>query len=83
MSYGLKRGNMFPVSVLAQKIEGTFGCNHVRGGFIHIPYLPEQAARHPGAASMSLAEVADGLRIAVQASLTVSHDASLTGGAIH
>jgi pyroglutamyl-peptidase len=49
---------------------GTFVCNHVfyalmhrlsrraapgvRGGFIHIPALPQQAARQPGMASMAL-----------------------------
>ncbi|WP_346839488.1 pyroglutamyl-peptidase I [Microbulbifer sp. SAOS-129_SWC] len=55
---------------------GTFVCNHLfygashlaealpqrpRVGFVHIPYLPEQAARHPGSPSMSLASLTAGL----------------------
>ena len=71
------------VPASASQTAGTFVCNHVfyglmhalagcddvRGGFIHIPYLPEQAARHPGTASMSLAQVTEGLRVAVRTAL--------------
>ena len=46
----------------------------VRGGFIHIPYLPEQAARLPGAPSMALATLIAGLRIAVATALAVAED---------
>ncbi|WP_374580019.1 pyroglutamyl-peptidase I [Pseudoduganella sp.] len=84
-----------PASV--SQTAGTFVCNHVfyglmhalagqggmRGGFIHIPYLPEQAVRHPGAASMSLAQMVEGLRIAVKTSLAVSRDTSVAAGATH
>jgi pyroglutamyl-peptidase len=59
---------------------GTFVCNHVYyslmhhiameqsnviGGFIHVPYIPEQAANHPGVASMSLDQIVLGLEIAI------------------
>lgn len=59
---------------------GTFVCNHVfyglmhhlavsgkpiRGGFIHVPYLPEQAERHPGAPSMALEQMVFGLEQAI------------------
>jgi len=55
---------------------GTFVCNHLfygashlaeslpqrpRVGFVHIPFLPEQAARHPGSPSMALATLTGGL----------------------
>jgi len=84
-----------PASV--SQTAGTFVCNHVfyglmhavagrkgvRAGFIHIPYLPEQAARHPGTASMSLAQMVDGIRIAVRTSLAVSADVSASAGATH
>jgi len=84
-----------PASV--SQTAGTFVCNHVfyglmhavagrkgvRAGFIHIPYLPEQAARHPGTASMSLAQMVDGIRIAVRTSLAVSADVSVSAGATH
>ncbi|QSX77349.1 pyroglutamyl-peptidase I [Agrilutibacter solisilvae] len=75
---------------------GTFVCNHVfyglmhalrrraaRGGFIHIPYSPEQAARHPGAPSLDVATVQAGLRLALQVALTTSTDARLSAGAEH
>ena len=75
---------------------GTFVCNHVfyglmhalrrrtaRGGFIHIPYSPEQAAAHPGAPGLDVAIVQDGLRLALQVALTTTADASLAAGAEH
>lgn len=40
----------------------------IRGGFIHVPYLPEQAAAS-GAPSMPLDKIAKGLAIAVRAAL--------------
>lgn len=52
----------------------------VRGGFIHIPYLPEQACRHPGAPSMSLATLAKGLGIAIGTALETAEDLALAGG---
>ena len=77
---------------------GTFVCNHLffglmhriatrpvpglRGGFIHIPYLPEQAARFPGMASMALETVVAALRIAVATALTVREDVRESGGQI-
>jgi len=86
-----------PASV--SQTAGTFVCNHVfyglmhalamrpapavKGGFIHIPFLPEQAAAHPGAASMSLASMAEGLRIAVRTALNTGADAVAAGGATH
>ena len=78
---------------------GTFVCNHIfyglmhriathpaaglRGGFIHIPYLPEQAARFPGAPSMSLETMIAALRIAVSTALAVKRDIAETGGQLH
>ncbi|MDQ0568496.1 pyroglutamyl-peptidase [Variovorax paradoxus] len=78
---------------------GTFVCNHIfyglmhhiaahpaaglRGGFIHIPYLPEQAARFPGSPSMSLATMVDALRIAVATALAVEKDIDESGGQLH
>ncbi len=76
---------------------GTFVCNHifyglmhllagkpgVRGGFLHIPYLPAQAARFPGAPSMALATLIDALRITVATASTVHDDVRETGGHLH
>ncbi|GJM81811.1 hypothetical protein HMSSN139_43070 [Paenibacillus sp. HMSSN-139] len=38
----------------------------IRGGFIHVPYLPEQAERHPGAPSMALEQLTTGLERAIE-----------------
>ncbi|MCG2586074.1 pyroglutamyl-peptidase I [Massilia sp. TS11] len=85
-----------PASV--SQTAGTFVCNHVfyglqhalatsglaaRGGFLHIPYLPEQAARHPGAASMSLSDLIRGIELAVASALAHSADIRQSGGATH
>lgn len=77
---------------------GTFVCNHVfyglmhlakarrsirRAGFVHIPYLPEQAQRHPNAPSMSLAMMVAGLTLVIETSLTVNTDLVMVGGSTH
>lgn len=82
-----------PASV--SQTAGTFVCNHVfyslmhqtagsdvRAGFIHIPYLPQQAAAHPGAPSMALAEVVRGLIVALEVALDTAADIRVAGGAV-
>jgi len=75
---------------------GTFVCNHIfygachaarrrrklRAGFIHVPYSPAQAARNPGAPSLSVAVIVEALRIAVASTLRNEVDAALIGGAV-
>ena len=65
---------------LAQRNENE---NATRGGFIHIPYLPEQAARHPGAPSLALDTLIAGLRVAVSAALSTRSDIREQGGQLH
>jgi pyroglutamyl-peptidase len=55
----------------------------MRGGFIHVPYLPEQAARLPGQPSMALETMVAALRLAVTTALSVHEDARETGGQLH
>ncbi|NVD70101.1 pyroglutamyl-peptidase I [Duganella sp. BJB488] len=77
---------------------GTYVCNHVfyslmhqahewgttmRAGFIHIPYLPQQAAAHPGSASMKLEDMIEGLRIAIRTTLAHDVDMREAGGVTH
>jgi len=84
-----------PASV--SQTAGTFVCNHlfyglmhaiatdfpaIRGGFIHIPYLPEQAARLAGQPSMSTETIAKGLRAAIEASIAHEQDIVHMGGQI-
>ncbi|NDK99906.1 pyroglutamyl-peptidase I [Photorhabdus bodei] len=77
---------------------GTYVCNHVmygllhhlalaypkvRGGFIHIPYLPEQAVKHPGTPSMALETIITALKIAIHQALENRDDVVTSGGTTH
>ncbi len=76
---------------------GTFVCNHVfyglmhhtagkpvRAGFIHVPFLPEQAAaREDTPPSMALDDIVAGIRIAVETAVNVERDVAQAGGATH
>ena len=57
-------------------------CPGVRGGFLHIPWLPTQAASRPGAPAMDLATVAAGVRAALAAALATREDLRLPAGTI-
>lgn len=75
---------------------GTYVCNHVayamlhlaatrrgvRAGFMHIPYLPEQAARLRGAPSMALGDMVRGLEIALRVATAVRDDLGISGGTL-
>ncbi|HVC15791.1 MAG TPA: pyroglutamyl-peptidase I [Rhodanobacter sp.] len=75
---------------------GTYVCNHIayamlhlaskrrgmRAGFIHIPYLPAQAAHLRGAASMAQADVELALEIALRAAIGTRVDRKLAAGSI-
>lgn len=51
---------------------------HTRGGFMHVPWLPEQ-----GTPNMALAEIVRGLRQAVRSALLAQEDAALGAGTTH
>jgi pyroglutamyl-peptidase len=68
---------------------GTFVCNHVfyallhlaatrrpglRGGFLHVPYLPSQAARQEGAPSMALGDIVRGIEIVLSVAAAPTGD---------
>ena len=76
---------------------GTFVCNHIlyalmdmaqdhpaafRGGFLHIPYVPEQAARLGGAPSMAVADIARGIGIILEVSARTGADLQTAEGQI-
>lgn len=76
---------------------GTFVCNHVfyglmhlaatgrprlRGGFLHLPYLPSQGARHDGAPSMALADVVRGVETVLTVAAARRDDIRTAEGAI-
>ncbi|PFW45664.1 pyroglutamyl-peptidase I [Bacillus thuringiensis] len=85
-----------PASV--SQTAGTFVCNHlfyglmhelekhdkkIKGGFIHIPFLPEQASNYPGQPSMSLSTINKGIELAIEVTMTVEVDIVEVGGATH
>lgn len=89
---GLKERDV-PASV--SSTAGTFVCNHVfyglmhlldgkraiRGGFIHVPYLPEQAQR--GEPSLPLGVMVDAIAFAIEVSLRTKRDLRSGGGELH
>lgn len=54
------------------------GLRDARGGFVHVPWLPEQ-----GQPSMALDGIVRGLRLAVRCALRVRQDGALSAGATH
>jgi pyroglutamyl-peptidase len=76
---------------------GTYVCNHVfyglmhelarhdgvRGGFVHIPFSPEQSALHPETPSLPVATVTAALRIIVREALDRSPDPKIGAGTTH
>ncbi|MFO1161237.1 MAG: pyroglutamyl-peptidase I [Reyranellaceae bacterium] len=76
---------------------GTFVCNHIfyalmdfaaqgstslRGGFLHVPYAPEQIARVGTAPSMAIADVARGIEIILEVSASRTTDMHTAEGRI-
>lgn len=89
------RSNGVPASISYSA--GTFVCNHVfytlmhwintvnpaiKGGFIHIPYLPEQAAALVAQPSMTQETVISGLKIIIKTIIATPQDISVVGGTI-
>jgi pyroglutamyl-peptidase len=55
----------------------------VRGGFIHVPYAPADAAVHPSAPSLALDLTTEALRIALRTTLATTVDRRIAAGAEH
>ena len=77
---------------------GTFVCNHlmygvlytlekhypgVRGGFLHVPYIPAQVAGGRGIPTMSLPDIVRGIEAAIGAIGAQETDISVAEGATH
>ena len=87
--------NGIPASV--SNTAGTFVCNHVmygilylidkkypniKGGFIHVPYIPSQVVTKPNNPSMSIDDIAKGLELCIKAVIENSSDIKTIGGTI-
>ena len=74
---------------------GTYVCNHLmygvlyhidkiykgmKGGFIHVPYIPEQIVDKPDKPSMPLNDIVRGLEAAISAIAENKEDISVIGG---
>jgi pyroglutamyl-peptidase len=74
---------------------GTFVCNHLlygvlyhiaksypntRGGFLHVPFVPNQVVKRPATPSMSIEIIVQGLEAAIRAIGTHANDIKVTGG---
>ncbi|MBV9552188.1 MAG: pyroglutamyl-peptidase I [Alphaproteobacteria bacterium] len=53
-----------------------------RGGFLHVPYLPEQAARVPDAPSMALDQIVAGIQIILAVAAAHTDDLLVGEGAL-
>lgn len=79
---------------------GTFVCNYVmyyvqhlistrypkiKGGFIHVPYIPAQVVTKPNQPAMSLEDIVKGLELAITAMVTYNglEDIKTIGGTEH
>lgn len=93
---GALRDAGIPASV--SQTAGTYTCNAIfyvlahhiatrrpglRGGFIHVPYLPSMATRYPGAPSLAGETLTQAVRIMVATSLAVASDIKVGDGATH
>ena len=76
---------------------GTFVCNHVmygimymidkkypniKGGFIHVPYIPSQVVTKPNMPSMSASDITKGLELCIKAAIENNEDVKAVGGEI-
>lgn len=94
MAQGLRERGIPAVLSLSA---GTFVCNAVfyalmndlsrrrgvRGGFIHLPFLPEQAARHSSAPGMPLGTMMQAVTWALEIALRTPEDIRVPGGSLY
>ena len=77
---------------------GTYVCNHlmygllyhiqrsfpgVRGGFIHVPFLPQQVEQKPGTPSLPLDDMVQAILIAIETCVNTQQDVHTAEGAEH
>lgn len=89
------RSRGIPASV--SHTAGTYVCNHVfyglmhyasthpqlrRAGFVHIPYLPDQACHHPGTASMAIETLEKAIELMLETCLVQNQDIRISAGTI-
>ena len=68
---------------LMHRLASTRALAHTRGGFVHVPYTPQQVAGKSGVASMPLASQVEGVRAALRSALATHADVRETAGQEH
>lgn len=63
--------------LVATRYRGT------RAGFVHVPWLPEQAVRHHGQPSMALETMIAGVRAAIECAVATRRDLRVAGGSTY
>lgn len=89
------KSNHIPASI--SNTAGTFVCNHImysllyylakkypksKGGFIHVPFIPQQVVEKHNVPSMSLENIVRGLTLAIKAAVEYEKDIQEIGGKI-
>lgn len=87
--------NGYPAAV--SNTAGTFVCNHMmynvlyladkkylgmKGGFIHVPYIPNQVVAKPNMPFMSLQDISKCLELCIEALVNNTEDIKTVGGTI-
>ncbi|MCK4260250.1 MAG: pyroglutamyl-peptidase I [Halanaerobiales bacterium] len=83
------------VPTMVSNSAGTYVCNHLmygilhllrdtnkRGGFIHIPFLPEQVVKKPNQPSMSLDTMIKGFKAMIMETILEEKDEKLAAGTL-
>ena len=94
----LARLRVLGIPATLSQTAGSYVCNQVffglahlvatryrdtRAGFIHMPWLPEQAVRHHGQPSMALETMVAGVRAAIECAIATRRDLRIAGGSTH
>lgn len=90
------RGGNIPAAV--SNTAGTYVCNHImygllylidkkypkiKGGFIHVPFIPEQVIGKPNTPYMNLEDISRGLFLAIKAAVQYKNDIRVSDGKTH
>lgn len=77
---------------------GTYVCNHIlyglcdyiasnsldiKGGFMHVPFAPEQVIKNPTLASMSIDDIVRAIETTIRISCTMTGDIAVADGSTH
>lgn len=83
---------------LVSNTAGTFVCNHLmygvlyhiskefpntKGGFMHVPFIPEQVVNRPNSPAMNIQDIKRGIEASIKAIVENDSDINVIGGSEH